>query len=58
MSIRRLVFELEVTLLASEHLLSYYLANKRSFHIRSQGLKIFTLIGEKYKNKNYPSLPL
>ena len=58
MSIRRLVFELEATLLASEHLLSYYLANKRSLHIRSQGLKIFTLIGEKYKNKNYPSLPL
>jgi len=47
MSIRRLVFELEATLLASEHLLSYYLANKRSLHIRSQGLKIPTLIGEK-----------
>ena len=29
------------------HLLSYYLANKRSFHVRSQGLEILTLIGEK-----------
>ena len=31
------------------HLLSYYLANKRSLHVRSQDLKIHTLIGEKYK---------
>ena len=29
------------------HLLSYYLANKRSIHIRSQSLEILTLIGEK-----------
>ena len=29
------------------YLLSYYLANKRSLHIRSQGLKIPTLIEEK-----------
>ena len=29
------------------YLLSYYLANKRSLHIRSQGLEILTLIGEK-----------
>ena len=28
-------------------LLSYYLANKRSLHVRSQGLEIPTLIGEK-----------
>ena len=33
------------------HLLSYYLANKRSFHVRSQGLEIPTLIGEKRKIK-------
>jgi len=45
-------------LCTSFHLLSYYLANKRSLHVRSQGLKIPTLIGEKYKNKNYPPLPL
>jgi len=30
-----------------ENLLSYYLANKRSLHVRSQSLKILTLIGEK-----------
>ena len=30
-------------------ILSYYLANKRSLHVRSQGLKIPTLIGEKLK---------
>ena len=29
------------------HLLSYYLANKRSLHVRSQSLEISTLIGEK-----------
>jgi len=28
-------------------LLSYYLTNKQSIHIRSQGLKILMLIGEK-----------
>ena len=33
----------------SIYLLSYYLANKRSLHIRSQGLEISTLIGEKQK---------
>jgi len=40
------------------HLLSYYLANKQSLHVHSQSLKILTLIGEKYKNKNYLPLPL
>ena len=29
------------------HLLSYYLANKLSLHVRSQGIEILTLIGEK-----------
>ena len=29
------------------YLLSYYLANKWSFHVRSQGLEIPTLIGDK-----------
>jgi len=29
------------------YLLSYYLANKQSLHVRSQGLEIPTLIGEK-----------
>ena len=29
------------------NILSYYLANKRSLHVRSQGLKIPMLIGEK-----------
>ena len=29
------------------HLLSYYLANKRRLHVRSQGLEIPTLIEEK-----------
>ena len=33
--------------LVGSNLLSYYLANKRSLHVRSQGLKILTLIGEK-----------
>ena len=32
---------------APAYLLSYYLANKRSLHVRSQGLEISTLIGEK-----------
>ena len=39
------------------YLLSYYLANKRSLHVRSQGLEISRLIGEKEK-LNYPPLPL
>ena len=39
------------------HLLSYYLANKRSFYVLSQGLEILTLI-EKNKKNNYPSRPL
>ena len=30
-----------------DNLLSYYLANKRRLHIRSQGLEIPTLIEEK-----------
>ena len=29
------------------NLLSYYLTNKKSLHVRSQGLEIPTLIGEK-----------
>ena len=29
------------------HLLSYHLVYKRSLHVRSQGLEIFTLIEEK-----------
>ena len=29
------------------NLLSYYLTNKWSLHVRSKGLEIFTLIGEK-----------
>ena len=32
------------------HLLFYYLANKQSLHVRSQGLKILTLIGENKRN--------
>ena len=28
------------------YLLSYYLVNKRSLHVRSHGLEILTLIGE------------
>ena len=39
-------------------LLSYYLTNKRSLHIRSQGVEIFTLIRENKKNINYPPLAL
>ena len=38
-------------------ILFYYLVNKRSLHVHSQGLKIYTLI-EKIENKNYPPLPL
>jgi len=49
---------LHLVLTLYHHLLSYYLANKRSLHIRSQGLEIPTLIGEKKKKKNYPPLPL
>ena len=37
----------DVLLGASIYLSSYYLANKRSFYVRSQGLEISTLIGEK-----------
>ena len=37
--------------LAIINLLSYYLANKQSLHIRSQGLEIPTLIGENKKIK-------
>ena len=33
--------------LSDGNLLSYYLANKRSLHVRSQGLEIPTLTGEK-----------
>ena len=50
-----------------ENLLSYYLANKRSLHIRSQGLEIPTLIEQKEKikithhchyDKNWSKIPL
>ena len=37
------------------YILSYYLANKRSLHVRSQGLKILTLIGEKRKKIKLPT---
>ena len=49
------------------HLLSYDLANKRSLHVRSQGLEIPTLIGENKKikithhchnEKNQPKIPI
>ena len=30
--------------------ISYYLANQRRLHVRSQGLKILTLIGENKRN--------
>ena len=36
-----------VSLGLRKHLLSYYLANKRSLHVHSQNLKIRTLIGKK-----------
>ena len=32
------------------HLLFYYLANKRSLHVRSQSLEISMLIGENKRN--------
>ena len=47
--------------------ISYYLANKRSLHVRSQRLKILTLIGEireikithhRYYDKNRPKIPI
>ena len=47
--------------------ISYYLANKQSLYVRSQGLKIPTLIGENKKikityhchyNKNQSKIPL
>ena len=37
--------------LALINLLSYYLVNKQSLHVRSQGLEISTLIGENRKIK-------
>ena len=46
------------------NLLSYYLANKRSLHVRSQSLKIPTLIGENkithycHYDKNRPKILL
>ena len=36
----------DVLLGASIYLSSYYLANKQSFYVRSQGVEIFTLIEE------------
>ena len=52
----------------ARNLLSYYLANKKSLHVRSQGLEIPTLIGEKMKrikithhchyDKNWSKIPL
>ena len=37
------------------NLLSYYLANKRSLHVRSQGLEIPTLIEEKKGKLKLPT---
>ena len=42
---------LTINTTSSKSLLSYYLANKKSLLIRSQGLNIPTLIGEKEKLK-------
>ena len=39
-----------ILVLLGSHLLSYYLANKQSRHVRSQGLKIPMLIGENKRN--------
>jgi len=50
------IFQEMVCASNSKAILSYYLANKKSIHIRSQGLEIPTLIEQ--KNKNYPPLPL
>jgi len=47
-----------VSLGLRKHLLSYYLANKRSLHVHSQDLEIPTLIGENRKIKIYPLLSL
>ena len=46
-----------VPLIYITNLSSDYLANKQSFHIRSQGLEISTLIEQK-KTKITPPLPL
>ena len=51
----------------SKAILSYYLANKKSLHVRFQGLEILTLIEEKEKrkithychyDKNWSKIPL
>ena len=42
---------IDARLFCIHYLLSYYLANKRSLHVRSQGLEISRLIGEKEKLK-------
>ena len=42
----------------SIYLLSYYLTNKRSLHVCSQGLEISTLIGEKQKKIKLPTIAI
>ena len=39
-----------ILVILGSHLLSYYLANKQSLHVRSQDLKILTLIRENKRN--------
>ena len=38
--------------------LSYYLANKQSLHVRSQGIEITTLIGEKKEKLELPTIAI
>ena len=42
--------ELQEANVVATYLLSYYLAKKQSLHVRSQDLKILTLIGENKRN--------
>ena len=51
----RNVFFSRIRRRAAHHLLSYYLANKRTLHVRSQGLEIPTLIGEKKEKLKLPT---
>jgi hypothetical protein len=44
-------FRHQTFLTPQKNLLSYYLANKRSLHVHSQGLEILTLIGKNKKIK-------
>jgi len=47
---KKLSPKLKKSLQGSDYLLSYYLANKWTLHIRSQDLEISTLIKENKKN--------